>query len=316
MAIIDRNGAEVLIPVEQGTEVWQSVPKASTFMRLAKRLPDLSATTRALPVLSTLPMAYFVEGDTGFRKTTTAKWDNVRLTAQEIACICPVAENVLDDSDYRIWESVLPAIIEKIGQVFDQAVFHGINKPDSFPTGIIPGAIAAGNRVALSGNLYKDLLGKDGVIEKLENSGYIPNGYVGAVKMRSVLRGAVDANGQPLFRASYRDGVGAKSPYELDGEPILFAENGGMFADDGALLVAGDFQQAVWAVRRDISIKLLTEAMLQDPVTKQIIANLAQEGLVALKVTFRAGWALPNPATALNEDNSTRYPFAVLTQEA
>jgi len=214
---------------------------------------------------------------------------------------------------YRIWDNVVPLIVESIGQTFDMAVFHGTNKPDGFPEGIVPGAIAAGNSLVLgaNGGLYQDLMGTDGLVEMIEADGYIPTGYVGAVKMRSLLRGALDENGQPLFRPAYREGAGKKTPYELDGEAVLFAENGGV--DPGqALLIGGDFKQAVWAVRKDISVKLLSEAAIQDPSTKAIVYNLAQQDMVALRVVFRAGWALPNPVNRINGGNAARYPFAVL----
>lgn len=34
--------------------------------------------------------------------------------------------------------------------------------------------------------------------------------------------------------------------------------------------------------------------------------------MVALRVVFRAGWALPNPVNRVNTNEDTRYPFAVL----
>ena len=51
--------------------------------------------------------------------------------------------------------------------------------------------------------------------------------------------------------------------------------------------------------------------MIQDPQTKEIVYNLAQQDMIALRVVFRMGWAVPNPATRLNEDR-TGCAFAYL----
>ncbi|MBR6029216.1 MAG: phage major capsid protein [Clostridia bacterium] len=279
MAIIDRSGAEVLIPEEKSREILQSIPQNSIAMQLMRRLPDMSSKTRVLPVLGSLPMAYFVDGDTGHKQTTSMAWENVKLYAEEIACIVPIPENVLDDSDYDIWGNVSPRMREAIGAAFDKAVLLGTNKPSNFPAGIIPGAVDAGNYLTHlnGGNLYQELMGENGLLAMIEEDGYVPSAYVGAIKMRSILRGAVDNNGLPIFgRAVYRDGVQGKGVYELDGAEALFPQSEIMDPDE-VLLLGGDWKQAVWAMRTDITTKLLTEAVIQDPTTKEIVYNLAQQ---------------------------------------
>lgn len=318
MALIDRSGAEVLIPEEKSREILQAVPEMSIAMRLMRRLPDMSSKTRVLPVLGSLPMAYFVDGDTGYKQTTSMAWENVKLYAEEIACIVPIPESVLDDSDYDIWGNVSPRMREAIGAAFDKAVLLGINKPSSFPAGIIPAAVDAGNYLTHlnGGNLYQELMGEHGLLAMIEEDGYVPSAYVGAIKMRSILRGAVDNNGLPIFgRAVYRDGAQGRGVYELDGAEAIFPKSEIMDPDQ-VLLLGGDWSQAVWAMRTDITTKLLTEAVIQDPSTKEIVYNLAQQDMLALRVTFRAGWALPNPINRVNPTKATRYPFAVLKPSA
>ena len=165
LKIIDRTGAEVLIPEERSQEILAAVPEQSIAMRLMRRLPDMSSKTRAIPVASSLPTAEFINGDTGLKPTTDMAWDNVKLTAEEIATIVVIPENVLNDSDYDIWANVLPRINEAIGAAFDKAVLFGTDKPASFPAGIVAGAAAAGNTLALDGSesLYLQLLGEEGL---------------------------------------------------------------------------------------------------------------------------------------------------------
>lgn len=317
MAIIDRSGAAVLIPEENSREILQAVPEQSVAMRLMRRLPDMGTKVRNLPVLSSLPMASFVNGDTGLKPTTSMSWDKVILTAEEIATIVVIPENVLDDSDYDIWANVRPRLVEAIGVTFDKAVFHSINKPSTFPTALIPGAVAKGNYVTLDDEepLYQQLLGEGGMVSLIEEDGYVPSAYVGAIQMRSKLRGTVDNNGLPIFgRAPYQNGVRGKASFELDGSDIYFPPTDVMPAEE-ALLLGGDWSQAVWAIRTDITTKLLSESVITNAEGKVLI-NLAQQDSVALRVVFRAGWALANPINRYNGDEASRYPFAVLKAAA
>ena len=311
--IIDRNGAEVLIPEDRSREILAAVPEQSICMRLMRRLPDMSSKTRSIPVASSLPSAEFINGDLGLKPTTNMTWENVKLIAEEIAAVVVIPENVLDDSDYDIWANVMPRIVEAIGVTFDKAVLMGTDKPQTFPEGIVTGAAAAQNIITLDSakDLYQQLLGEGGLAAMVEEDGYVPSAYVGAIQMRSKLRGAVDQNGLPIFgRAPYREGMFGKAAYELDGADIYFPTSGVM--DPGeALLIGGDWSQAVWAMRTDISTKLLTEAVISD-ATGKVLVNLAQQDAVALRVVFRAGWAMANPVNRVNPTKSTRYPFVVL----
>ena len=75
-----------------------------------------------------------------------------------------------------------------------------------------------------------------------------------------------------------------------------------------------NFNQAVYSIRNDITYKVLTEAVIQDPTDGSIMYNLAQDDMVALRVTMRLGWEIPNPVNALNETDA-RFPFAALVPE-
>ena len=141
---------------------------------------------------------------------------------------------------------------------------------------------------------------------KVEDDGYAVTGAIAPMTFKSKLRGLRDSNKQPIFTHNMQD----SSKYALDGVPIQFPENGS-FMPDIAQLVVGDFSKAVYAIRQDITVKLLTEGVIQNPTTKDIVYNLAQQDMIALRVVFRMGWALPNPATRLNEDR-TGCTFAYL----
>jgi len=51
----------------------------------------------------------------------------------------------VDDSALDIWAEVQSGLAEAVGVALDAAVFSGVNKPATWPTAIVPAAIAAGN---------------------------------------------------------------------------------------------------------------------------------------------------------------------------
>lgn len=76
----------------------------------------------------------------------------------------------------------------------------------------------------------------------------------------------------------------------------------------------GDMSQAVYSIRQDLTVKLLDQAVIQDP-EGNIVYNLAQQDMVALRFVMRLGWELPNPINALSPNEETRFPFAVYVPE-
>ena len=83
--IISRQDAEALIQEQIVGTISQEAPQHSTFMQLARRLPNMTSRQTRIPVLDMLPMAYWVNGDTGFKQTSMQKWENVFLTAEELS---------------------------------------------------------------------------------------------------------------------------------------------------------------------------------------------------------------------------------------
>lgn len=310
--LIDRSGADTLIPEERSREIIQGTIAQSAVLSRGRKLPNMSSRTYKMPVLDMLPLAYFVNGDTGQKKTTKMAWDKKFIVAEEIAVIVPIPEAVLDDSDYDIWGEVRPRIEEGFGKVIDGAVLFGVNKPDSWRNDLVSSATSAGSVVTLGSadNMYDKIMGEDGVIAKVEDSGYFVNGHMADISMRAKLRGLKDTTGQPIFKSDMQ----SATPYLLDGSPMNFPNNGS-FDKSKALMISGDFSQLVYSIRQDITFKLFTEGVVQN-TDGSIAYNLMQQDMVALRAVMRLGWEIPNPINSLKEDKATRFPFAVLKKGA
>lgn len=306
--ITNRADAEAIIREQVVSNIFQDAPKHSVFLSIAKKLPNMTSNQTRMRVLDFLPTAYWVNGDTGMKQTTRQAWDNVFINAGELAVIVPISDAVLSDAEFDIFGEVTPRVMEAIGQKVDAAVIFGDNRPAEWGLDIISRARQAGNNVSpATGKDYYDLiLGENGVFAKVEDDGYGVTGALAPMNFKSKLRGLRDTTGQPIFKSNMQD----VARYSLDGAPITFPENGAFYANI-AQLVVGDFSQAVYSIRQDITVKILDQGVIQDPDTKEIIYNLAQQDMTALRIVFRMGWALPNPATRLNEDR-TGCAFAYL----
>lgn len=325
---ITRADTGALIPEAAVREIFKGAQETSVVGRLARRLPDMARGQLRLPILQALTEVYFV-GEAGrggqtfdeVKQTTEAAWGNKYINAEEMAAIIPIPKTVLEDADYDIWAELRPDISTAIGAKIDSAVFAGeagVSVPASWPDGLLLGMPHA-HQVALGevGDLYDDIFGVGGVVSKMEDDGYIASGYVGAMAMRARLRGirqkiwngtTLVSQGEPLFVQDMR----SSTPYTLDGMPVQFPTNGSVDASS-LLLMAGQWDQLVWSVRRDVTFDLFTEGVITDNATPRVIIhNLMQDDMVALRVTFRMGWQLPNPVNRMNSNEKTRYPFAAL----
>ena len=306
--IIDRTGAESLIPETRAREIIQGTIARSAVLSQGRKLPNLSSKTHKMPVLDMLPIAYFVNGDTGDKKTTNMKWNKKVITAEEIAVIVPIPEAVLDDSEYDIWAEVRPRVEEAFGKVIDGAILFGVNAPSTWRDDIVTTATNATSVVTLgsSDSLYDKIMGEGGVIAKVEESGFFVTGHMADISMRAKLRGLKDSTGNPIFKSDMQE----STRYSLDGSAMTFPNNGS-FDKSKALMISGDFSQLVYAIRQDITFKLFTEGVVQN-TDGTIAYNLMQQDMVALRAVMRLGWEIPNPINSLKTDKTKRCPFAIL----
>ena len=306
MAAIERENMGGLIPDPVAREIFQGVVESSAVLRVGKRLPNMTSGTQNINVLDMLPLAYWVDGDTGFKQTAAQAWDKKTLHAGELAVIIPIPEAVLADSNYDIWGEVKPRIVEAMGRRIDEAILFNNGKPSTWRKGITATAHDAGMEVTDTGDLFEDILGENGLIAMVEQNGYLPNRILSAVSMRARLRTLRDQVGNPIFMRSLQ----SSTQYDLDGIALDFPMNGA-WDDTEALMITGDFSQLVYSIRQDVTYKVLTEATIIDPTTREVVYSLAQQDMVALRAVMRLGWEIPNPVSAYRADLESYSPFAV-----
>jgi HK97 family phage major capsid protein len=302
-----------LIPEQVATQMLGKAVEDSAVLQMFRHIPVARNQVR-FPIISALPVAYWVTGDTGLKQTTEMAWDNKFMQIEELATIMPIPESVIEDMDQDIWGTSEPFVREAFARTLDSAVFFGSNAPASFPTNILAAAVAAGNTVteatatAAQGGYMGDL---DNLISAVEEDGFDVTGYIAARGARRKFRAARDTTGRKLDAGRFSPELSS-----FDGAPIAYPMRG-LWATNGSTgtnvrLFAGDFvNEFVVGVRRDISMKLLDQAVIQDN-TGAIIYNLAQQDMVAMRYTFRVGWQVSNRLNNDNPNAATRYPAAVM----
>lgn len=294
---LTRDNVEALIQPEISREIIQGVTEQSTAFKLFKRLPNMTTDMKVMPVLEALPDAQWVdeEVENGRKSITRMAWDKKFIRPCELAVIVPIKENLLNDATYDLWGQIRPRVIEAFYKRVDEAIFVGVNKPKNFRADILTTIKNVGAEVeqASGQTLYSAI--NDAMV-LVEESGYEVNRFLGGPDIKGKFRMMLDSNGQPVTGT------------EIGSIPREVMKNG---AWDKSLsqMIVGDFTQAVYAIRQDITVKLLTEAVIQDE-EGTIIYNLAQQDMVALRFVMRFGWEIPNPINALAPDESVRFPFA------
>lgn len=306
-SIVSRTDAAALVPENVSNELLKGLTYQSAALALSRRTTISTSQTR-MPVLAALPTAYFVNGDTGLKQTTEAAWANKFLNVEEIAAIVPIPENVLDDSSYDIWGNIRPLLEQAAGRTLDAAIFFGVNKPASWPDDIATAAAAAGNTVdrgtnlAATGGLAGDI---SDVFATVEGDGFSVTGVVTQRSYLGRFRQVRSTAGERLLDVDLNNQLveGAKYQISMDG---LWPTG-----SNSAELFAGDFSQSIVGVRKDFTVKRLSEAVIQDN-TGAIVYNLAQQDMIAMRLTFRVAWQMANTINYQQLVEASRYPVGIL----
>lgn len=314
-SLTGRGDVQALIPEQVSTEMLGKATEASSVLQMFRHIP-VAANQVRFPILSALPIAYWVSGDTGLKQTTEVGWTNKYMNVEEIAVILPIPDNVVADVQERdIWSEAMPLCTEAFGRVLDSAVWFGTNAPASFPQNVTAAALAAGNVVnagvmtSAQGGILGDI---DALYGKIETDGFEVDSFIASIAARPLLRSARDTTGQRTdsgrVSGDLRSIDGYSIQYPMRG---LWPTSGGPGVN-GIAMIAGAFRENfVVGVRKDITMKVLTEAVITDN-TGAIIYNLAQQDMTAVRLVFRVGWQVKNTINNDQPIEANRYPAGYL----
>lgn len=302
--IIERGSpTDPLIPDTIVQQVIEQMPQQSVLLSRARRVPMTTKTGRQ-PVLSSLPSAYWVNGDTGMKQTTKAQWENVTIVAEELAALVAIPDAYFDDASIPLWDSIRPLLVEALGLKVDEAGIFGVDKPASWPVAIVPGANAAGNNITdgTGDDFAADVAALGGL---LAEEGYAVNGFAARPGLQWRLVGLRNAEGTPIYTPS----LAAGAPATLYGYPLNEVTNGAW--DTDYELLAADWTKFVIGVRQDMTFKIFDQGVISDDNGK-VILNLMQQDSKVMRVVMRVGFQVANPINRVQSDPDLRYPAGVI----
>lgn len=309
-SITTRTEGAALIPEDVAGGIIQGLTEASA-ARATFRTVRMTRAQQRMPVLSALPVAYWVDGssDTSLKQTTEMAWDNKYLDVRELAVIFPLPQAFIDDADFPIWDEVRPRLTEAFGAALDAATLMNVANPwpQAYQAGIVRQAVLAGNTVTegatvANGGFVKDV---SDTWAKVEDDGFDVNVQYARRKVRGRLRNSFDTTGQPVFLRH----VTENEPDTLFGEGLYYVGNGPWV--NNYELIAGDRNQAILGVRQDFTFEIFREGVISDG-SGNVVLNLMQQDAIAMRAVGRFAFAVANPISASNPTEATRFPFAVL----
>lgn len=307
-----RNGTlgtdtDPLVPEPLVADLIKEATKQSAVLSQVRTVRMATGTQRQ-PVLASKPVAYWNAGsDIGYAQTTKQEWENVFLVAEGMDVIVPIPRDYLNDTLIDIWSEVRPELAEAVARKLDSACIFGDDAPVTFGKSIFDLADEVGNVV--QAGTYDDVavdVTKMGI--QLGKQGYSLNGFMSEPTFDWQLVGLRNGDGTPIYQT---DLAGATRS-TLYGRALNQVDNGA-WDSSKAVLIGGDFSKARVGIRQDIEFEVSTQAVITDPATGEIVYNLFQQNMVALKLHVRYAWATAKPVTALEADATKRAPFSVLT---
>jgi len=237
VADIDRTDAAGILSDQEFSEILKDAVKTSAALATFRTV-RMSTKVGKMPVLTALPVASWVSGDSGRKSTTQMTWEKKDITAEELAAIVAIPDALIDDSNVPIWPEVRPQLAAAIGVALDEAVFFGVNAPASFDDSLFEGADAAGQTVAegTGVDLADDVNETWGVVEDL---GLDVNVQYASRKIRRRLRGLRDENNQPIYLETLRGDQNTRESGPLVGRHTDPADGGAKDEQQGHERSAG-----------------------------------------------------------------------------
>lgn len=257
--------------------------RGSSLLRLSK-VELMESDNKTFSVMKSGVGAYWV-GETGRIQNSTPDWDFPKMEAKKIAVIIPVTREKMNDATIDVFGTLQPYIADAFYATIDSSCLFGTDSP--FANSVYGVADTSGQKVEIGTNGKVDLDISD-VMSAVEKAGFDVDGFAAGLDFKNQLRKLRDADGNQL----YVEGVGQKQLYSL---PIEF-NRANSWDSTKALVLAGEWKYSVVGIREELEYEVLREATLHNiTMSDGKPLSLAENDLIALKVTMRLGFTIVQP---------------------
>ncbi|MFI9204032.1 phage major capsid protein [Streptomyces sp. NPDC053048] len=251
-----------LLPPEITAPIFDQAVESSAVMQLARRVPLSLTAETAIPVSGDVPLADWVD-EAGSKPVGSSSLSVRTMRGKKVAVLIPVSAEVAMTNAAGVYAQLQRDLPTALGRAFDYAAIHGKTMaggkgPFEDHLTATPNTQVLGATAQSKGGIYADVVTG---LKSVAAAGYDTTGFVADPLLKPELLLATDTTGRPLFVPDPA-GQGTVSRGSLIGYPIAYNRGvGGKLnrqsttADTGLRAVAGDWDQAVYGVGMDITIK-------------------------------------------------------------
>lgn len=275
------NRSNIQLPNSVSSEILQKTQEASIIMRLARQIP-LPGNGVQIPVIASDPTAEWVT-ETGAKPVSTPTLDKKIMQAHKLAVIVPFSNEFRRDVP-ALYNALIARLPGVLAEKFDNTVIFGPSSGtlanfDNF-SAVTGYALDAENKT-----VYDGLVAADGAIA---TAGGIMNGIALAPQGKSVLLGAVDGEGRPLFNTVFESGISRVlgAPVHIS-KAAYKAGTSGSGATPDVVGIAGDWTHAMYGTVEGVQVRYSADATLTSGNTT---INLFQQNMFAVLVEIEVGF--------------------------
>ena len=281
-----------LIQPEYAEPLVDAVQRETAIEKVGVRVEQTNTRKKVYPRLVGRPTAGFTD-EAADSPVTGAEFGKVSIVVKKISTTILYTEEELEDA-YADPQSMLTNEVEAAFGVLIDAHALGLSAGAAIASQFrdedgnvqdIHSAIPAGGQVELGATNDALALALSAGAAWVEGNGGMVTGVAIASDARQHIRDARDADGRPLYQAA--GGIpGIRDP-QIEG--LAFTTNLDAFPAGAGKVAAigGDWTHARLVMRKDISVKLSTDATVLEGANEH---RTFQQDKVAVKYTMRVGF--------------------------
>ena len=283
---INRGTSNVALPQAVADEIWGAVLDESVFMKLARRI-ELPGPGVTIQTVTGEPTADWVD-ETAPKPIGTHTFGKKPVKPYKLAVIEPFSMEFVRDAA-KLYNECLRRAPYALAKKFDQTIMSTTAPGTGFDV------LGSCTKVGIKSDVYDQFVAADAVISA---AGGVMNGIALAPAGKSLLFGATDGNGRPLFNAIESGTVG-----NILGAPVVVSKT--LTPASGTVIgIAGDFDDAAYGTVEGVQVSISDQATLVDGETT---INLWQQNMVAVRFEIEVAFAVKSASEFVllaNEDPS------------
>ena len=282
-ADVSRHSSNVILDPEVSSEIWAKTLEESAFMRLARRI-NIPGSGVKVQTITGEPAADWVD-ETNAKPVSTHTFNKKTITPYKLAVIEPFSEEFRRDKA-ALYAECVNRLPQALAKKFDSTIM-GTSAPG---TGFDVLGSCTKQSILKDTNIsvYDRFLTVDSLISAHDG---IMNGIALAPQGKSIVLGATDTTGHPLFTA----GVGENTVGNILGADVtvskgVYVAGAASPAKAAVVGVAGDWNDAVWGSVEGIKMAISDQATLT--LADSSTLNLWQSNMFAVRFEIEVAFAV------------------------